>query len=91
MKTILALLIGIIIKSGTITNDNNNTLVYYVSCPDSTECYTELQLETGFYTYHSQDKSDSIKLCVVDTAVYQIGDQTIRLYPKQGLSNQVRY
>lgn len=90
MKTILAILIGIIIRSGTITNDNN-TLVYYVSCPDSTECYTELQLETGFYTYHSQDKTDSIKLCVVDTAVFQIGDQTIRLYPKQGLSNQVKY
>lgn len=91
MKTIIALLIGIIIKSGTITNDNNNTLTYYVTCPDSTECYTELQLETGFYTYHSQDKKDSIKLCVVDTAVFELGEQTIRLYPRQGLSNQVRY
>ena len=91
MKTIIAVLIGIIIKSGFIVNDHNNTLVGSIQCPDSTECYTELQLETGFYTYYSQDKKDSIKLCVVDTAVFELGEQTIRLYPKQGLSNQVRY
>lgn len=77
MKSIfLSIVFGIFLKAGHIVDRNNNH-VYTLTCPDSTECYVDLELKEGNYVYVSD--TNRITLIVTDSSVYQLGEQTLRI------------
>lgn len=73
---VIALVFGVFLKSGIIVNEQSNSLQYFLSCPDTDSCYHELDLKIGFYKYIGKD-GNQVRLLVTDSAVYQLGAQTI--------------
>lgn len=78
MKSIALLVVfGLFLKEGGILSNSKGQIEYSFTCPDTTQCYNEVVLKPGNYVFTGE--LDSFTIMVMDTIVYQLGEQTIRI------------